>query len=69
MKQKTKKAAAKRFKITSKGKVRHLKAGQAHFNARATGNQTRRKHVEGKVDSTDAGRISRLLPYSQNTKG
>ena len=63
MKQKTKKAAAKRFKITSKGKVKHLRIGQAHFNSRSTGNQTRRKHVEGTVDSTDSGRVKRLLPY------
>lgn len=64
MKQKTKKAARKRFQLSSKGKVRRLKIGQSHFNGKESGNVTRGKHREKGVDSTDLGRIERLLPYA-----
>lgn len=63
MKQKTKKAASKRFSFSSKGKVSRRHIGQAHFNARATGEDGRRKHGPEAVHATDLGRIERLLPY------
>ncbi len=63
-KQKTKKAASKRFTFSSKGKVKHRHVKQAHFNALATGSETRRKHHDKKVSPADLGRIARLLPYS-----
>lgn len=63
-KQKTKKSASKRFQFSSTGKVRRRAIGQAHFNARATGNQTRHKHRAAGIDATDAPRLVRLLPYS-----
>jgi len=62
-KQKTKKAAKKRFTFSSTGKVKHRTVNQAHFNALATGNENRRKHRDRLVGSTDLGRIERLLPY------
>ncbi|MEX1997985.1 MAG: 50S ribosomal protein L35 [Candidatus Andersenbacteria bacterium] len=64
MKQKTKKAAKKRFYFSGKGKVQHRHVGQAHFNARDTGKDTRDKHGGQSVDRTDLGRITRLLPYN-----
>ncbi len=63
MKQKTKKAAKKRFSFSSKGKVQRRHIGQAHFNSRSTGEDGRRKHGAESVDSTDLDRIVRLLPY------
>lgn len=63
-KQKTKKAARKRFQVTSTGKLRRLKTRRAHFNARATGDETRGKHREQAVDASDAARVARLLPYT-----
>lgn len=62
MKQKTKKAARKRFHISATGKVRRLKTGQSHFNGKESGNTTRGKHREKGVDATDLGRIERLMP-------
>ena len=62
-KQKTKQAAQKRFQFSSTGKARRRRIGQAHFNARDTGNQTRHKHSAAGVDSTDIHRLVRLLPY------
>lgn len=52
-KMKTRKAVAKRFKVSAKKKVSKRAAGQNHFNARATSDQTRSKRknkgVTGKV--------------------
>jgi ribosomal protein L35 len=64
MKQKTKKAAKKRFYFSAAGKAQRRRVKQAHFNARATGNETRHKHLDESVDASDQGRITRLLPYS-----
>lgn len=64
MKQKTKKAAKKRFSISATGKVRRRRTRQAHFNARATGNETRKKHSDDAVAESDRARVARLLPYS-----
>lgn len=64
MKQKTKKAAKKRFSVSAKGKVQHLPPHQSHFNAKDTGNETRRKHGSAQTDKSDAPRLQRLLPYS-----
>lgn len=63
MKQKTKRAARKRFTVTARGKIRHLPPHQAHFNAKDTGEETRRKHRMGNVSSADTKRIKALLPY------
>lgn len=64
MKQKTKKAANKRFSFSSKGKAQRRHIGQAHFNSRNTGKESRQKHGALNVDATDLGRIERLLPYN-----
>ncbi len=65
MKQKTKQAASKRFTFTATGKVKRRTIGQAHFNARANGAETRRKHHDRLVLGSDAGRIEQLLPYKK----
>lgn len=62
-KQKTKKAARKRFSVSARGKVQHRASHQSHFNARESGNEVRRKHTEKQVASSDLTRIKRLLPY------
>ncbi len=64
MKQKTKKAAKKRFTFTGTGKAPRRHIGQAHFNGRNTVDQTRRKHGANTVDATDRARVTRLLPYN-----
>lgn len=64
MKQKTKQAAKKRFSFSSKGKAKHRAIGQAHFNARATGAQTRRKHHDNPVHASDMHRLTDLIPYA-----
>ena len=43
---KTRKAIAKRFKLTKNKKVRHRTCGQDHFNARARGIKTINKRKD-----------------------
>ena len=60
----TRKAVAKRFKITAKGKVMRSRAGRRHLLA---GKSPKRRNSLGKskeVDSTDTYRIKASLPFS-----
>jgi large subunit ribosomal protein L35 len=61
---KTKKSAAKRFKITAGGKVLRSSAGRRHLCQ--TKNAKRRRSLRGTtgVDPTDAYRITQSLPFS-----
>ncbi len=61
---KTKKAVAKRFKITGTGKVMRSHAGKRHLLQ--TKNPTRRRRLGSSavVDKTDAYRILQNLPFS-----
>ncbi len=65
MKMKTNKAIAKRFKVTKNGKVLKRREGQDHFNARSTGNQTRRKRRDTKLSSSNRQAIKIGLPYKK----
>jgi ribosomal protein L35 len=51
MKIKTKRAVAKRFKLSKTGKVIARTAGQDHFNSTDTGNKTRAKRTDKKIMS------------------
>jgi large subunit ribosomal protein L35 len=61
---KTRKAVAKRVKITAKKKVLRRDIGQGHFNAREAGKTTRSKRRDAVVFKTDAENILKNLPYS-----
>ncbi len=63
MKLKTNKAIAKRFKVTKGKKVLKRREGQDHFNARATGNQTRRKRRDKVVSKAHRTVLQIGLPY------
>jgi len=59
---KTKKAAAKRFKITATGKVLRSHAGRRHLAQ--TKNANRRLGKAAVVDKTDVYRITQSMPFS-----
>ena len=63
MKLKTNKSIAKRFRVTKTGKLLKRREGQDHFNARNTGNQTRRKRRDGKVSEVHRKVLQIALPY------
>ena len=61
MKIKTKKAVAKRFKLTKTGKVIKRTANQDHFNSTDTGDQTRAKRNDHEITSKIKKSIKRQL--------
>jgi len=61
---KTNKATSSRVSITKKGKIKHRKCGQNHFNARESGNITREKRRDSSiVNKKNTKTIKQLMPY------
>lgn len=61
---KTKKAAAKRFKITATGKVMRCRAGKRHLMLGKSSKRRRRLRSKVEVSDTDAHRVLEALPFS-----
>ena len=61
---KTRKAVAKRFKITAKGKVLRPHAGKRHLLAGKSPKRRRTLGTAVVADATDAYRITQNLPFS-----
>jgi large subunit ribosomal protein L35 len=61
---KTKKAVAKRFKITGTGKILRSKAAKRHLLASKSAKRKRHLAKAGLVDKTDMARIIKNLPFS-----
>ena len=61
---KTKKAVAKRFKITGTGKVMRSRAGRRHLLAGKSPKRRRSLGTSSQVDHTDTYRITQNLPFS-----
>ena len=60
-KQKTKRAAVKRFKLTAKGKVRRFRAFKSHILTKKHPKRKRRLRQGTTVSKADERRIKRLL--------
>ena len=61
-KQKTRRAAAKRFTVTGSGKLRRQQAWRAHLVlGKKSGRRMRRLKGDAAVSAADAGRVSRML--------
>lgn len=61
-KQKTRRSAAKRFKVTGSGKVRRRQAGRAHLKVgKKTSRQLRHLDGDSDVSSSDRNRVDRML--------
>ncbi len=61
---KTKKAAAKRFKITATGKVLRARAGRRHLAQTKNAKRRRRLGKAAVLDKTDMYRITQCMPFS-----
>ena len=61
---KTRKAVAKRFKITATGKVLRSRAGKRHLLAHKSPKRRRSLGTAKLVDKTDEYRIKANLPFS-----
>ena len=64
MKKKTKKAAAKRFKLTGRGKVRRAKAFKSHILTKKAPGRKRGLAQGTTVSKADLGRVREMLPYA-----
>ncbi|MFO7871926.1 MAG: 50S ribosomal protein L35 [Kiritimatiellia bacterium] len=60
-KKKTRKAAAKRLKKTSGGKVKYAKAGGGHLMGSKTRKRKRRLRAAGILDSVEEARVRELF--------
>lgn len=64
-KQKTRKSAAKRVKITGTGKYRRYQANARHILTKKSSKRKRRLRSDAAVDATDAKRFKAALPYGK----
>jgi len=62
-KMKTKKAAAKRLRLSGSGRVRRSKAGGNHGMQEKSRKRLRRVRKNDMVDSTLQKHVKRMLPY------
>ncbi len=60
---KTNKGAAKRFKITKKGKIKRHMAGKRHILTKKSRKRKRKLRKARGLDGSGAKYIKRLLPY------
>jgi large subunit ribosomal protein L35 len=60
-KQKTKKAAAKRFKVTPNGKVKYKKAGAGHLMSSKSRKRKRHLRKAGVLSKPEAKRVKAML--------
>ena len=61
---KTRKAVAKRFKITGTGKVMHYRGGHSHILTKKSSKRKRRLAKPKVLRGTQAKMVKRMLPYS-----
>ena len=61
---KTKKAAAKRFKITGTGKFKYSKANKQHILTKKTPKRKMTLRKQGVVDKTNEAAVRAMLPYA-----
>lgn len=61
---KTRRGAAKRFKITGKGRIKCGKAGKRHLLVSKTTKRKRHLREPGGVDKTLVRAIKRQIPYA-----
>lgn len=61
---KTNSGAAKRFKVTKKGKVKYTKAQRRHILTGKPAKQKRRMRESSYLSDADAKNIKRIMPYS-----
>lgn len=63
-KMKTKKAAAKRFKVTGSGKLKRNKANKSHILTKKTTKRKRNLRKSTLVDDTNVKTMKKIMPYS-----
>ncbi len=62
-KMKTRKAVAKRFKITGTGKVMHHRARKSHLLSKMGSDTKRQLKGSKEIDRSDFKRVKQMMPY------
>ena len=62
-KMKTHRGAAKRFKKTATGKLKHQKQGKRHILTKMSSKRKRHLREEGEITSADRRRVKQMVPY------
>jgi large subunit ribosomal protein L35 len=65
---KTRKSAAKRYKITGSGKILKHKGNSKHLMEKKSAKAKKSNNAYQEVDKTDAMKIARMLPYMHKNK-
>ena len=63
-KMKTKKSAAKRFKVTGTGKLKRNKANKSHILTKKTTKRKRNLRKATLVDESNVKTMKKIMPYS-----
>jgi large subunit ribosomal protein L35 len=63
-KMKTNRGAAKRFKVTGKGKIVYAKSHANHILTKKSTKRKRRLRKSNYIDKVDTARVKRLIPYA-----
>lgn len=63
-KMRTSKTAAKRFKVTSSGKIMRGNVGRGHLMMKKCGSRKRRLVLESTVAGGEKQKVHRMVPYS-----
>lgn len=62
-KMKTKRAAAKRYKVTGSGRVMRMKANKSHILNKKTTKRKRNLRKQTEVDASNLKTVKKLIPY------
>lgn len=65
---KTRKAAAKKIKVTGTGKVTRRKTGQNHYNRKETGREGMEKKGDIRLFKADEKNVLRALPSKSSRR-
>jgi large subunit ribosomal protein L35 len=60
---KTHRGAAKRFKKTATGKLKHQKQGKRHILTKMSSKRKRHLREKGEISSADRPRLKQMVPY------
>jgi large subunit ribosomal protein L35 len=63
---KTRKSAAKRYKLTGSGKLMRRKGGIKHLNEKKTANSKARREGMFEVAKTDSYKLKHMLPIARD---
>jgi large subunit ribosomal protein L35 len=63
-KMKTNRGAAKRFKVTGKGKIAYSKSFASHILTKKSTKRKRRLRKTGTINKVDMASVKRLIPYA-----